>query len=57
MWWRIKRREFEKEQAPDIYIYTGLFSTFEKAGFVEVCRRSALRPIMRRFITEPATDA
>jgi GNAT superfamily N-acetyltransferase len=47
----------KKEQAPDIYIYTGLFSTFEKAGFIEVCRRSALRPIMRRFITAPSTDS
>jgi GNAT superfamily N-acetyltransferase len=41
----------KKEKAPDIYIYTGLFSTFKRAGFVEVCRRSTLRPIMRSFIT------
>jgi GNAT superfamily N-acetyltransferase len=37
----------KKERAPDMYLFTGLVSTFEKAGFVEVCRRSRLRPIMR----------
>jgi GNAT superfamily N-acetyltransferase len=35
------------DQAPDIYIFTGLESTFVKAGFVEVARRSEFRPIMR----------
>jgi GNAT superfamily N-acetyltransferase len=29
--------------------YTGLLSTFEKAGFVEVLRRHDTRPIMRYF--------
>jgi GNAT superfamily N-acetyltransferase len=29
--------------------YTGLLSTFEKAGFVEVTRRHGTRPIMRYF--------
>lgn len=37
----------KKDQAPDIYIFTGLESTFVKAGFVEVARRSEFRPIMR----------
>jgi GNAT superfamily N-acetyltransferase len=37
----------KKDQAPDIYIFTGLESTFVKAGFVEVARRSKSRPIMR----------
>ena len=37
----------KKDQAPDIYIFTGLESTFLKAGFVEVARRSKSRPIMR----------
>ena len=37
----------KKEHAPAMYLFTGLVSTFEKAGFVEVCRRSPLRPIMR----------
>jgi GNAT superfamily N-acetyltransferase len=30
--------------------FTGVASTFRKAGFVEVARRSAARPIMRRFL-------
>jgi GNAT superfamily N-acetyltransferase len=34
-------------QAPDVFIYTGVASTFRKAGFVEVARRSETRPIMR----------
>lgn len=29
--------------------YTGLLSTFKKAGFVEVVRRHGMRPIMRYF--------
>ena len=33
---------------PDAFAYTGLASTFRKAGFVEVARRrSATRPFMR----------
>ena len=32
---------------PDPFVYTGLASAFRKAGFVEVCRRSKTRPIMR----------
>ena len=31
----------------DAFIYTGIASTFAKAGFVEVARRSETRPIMR----------
>jgi len=31
----------------DAFVYTGLHSTFLKAGFTEVARRSATRPIMR----------
>jgi len=33
--------------SPDPFVYTGLFSAFRKAGFVEVARRSRTRPIMR----------
>ena len=33
--------------APDVFVFTGLASTFLKAGFVEVARRSETRPIMR----------
>ena len=37
----------KKENSPDVFVYTGLFSAFKKAGFSEVCRRSETRPIMR----------
>jgi GNAT superfamily N-acetyltransferase len=33
--------------SPDVFVFTGLASTFLKAGFVEVARRSETRPIMR----------
>jgi GNAT superfamily N-acetyltransferase len=33
---------------PDTFAWTGLASAFERAGFVEVARRSSRRPIMRR---------
>jgi GNAT superfamily N-acetyltransferase len=39
--------EPKKTDAPDIYAFTGMASTFRKAGFVEVARRSPTRPIMR----------
>lgn len=32
----------------DAFVYTGLASTFRKAGFDEVARRSPTRPIMRK---------
>ena len=34
-------------KAPDVFVYTGLLSAFKQAGFTEVLRRSATRPIMR----------
>ena len=34
-------------KAPDVFVYTGLYSAFVKAGFSEVLRRSDTRPIMR----------
>ena len=34
----------------DVFAYTGLVSAFRRAGFVEVARRSATRPIMRRAL-------
>jgi GNAT superfamily N-acetyltransferase len=37
---------------PDAFVYTGLFSAFHKAGFVEVLRRSENKPIMRYLIEE-----
>jgi GNAT superfamily N-acetyltransferase len=42
--------EPKKDRAPDMYIFTGMISTFQKAGFQEVARRSERRPIMRRYI-------
>jgi GNAT superfamily N-acetyltransferase len=39
----------QKRQA-DAFVYTGLASTFEKAGFNEVARRSPTRPIVRRAL-------
>jgi GNAT superfamily N-acetyltransferase len=40
----------KKDQAPDMYIFTGLETTFIKAGFEEVARRSATRPVMRFYL-------
>jgi GNAT superfamily N-acetyltransferase len=37
---------------PDAFAYTGLTSTFRKARFVEVARRSERRPIVRYIIKE-----
>ncbi len=36
---------------PDAFAYTGLVSTFRRAGFREVARRSPTRPIMRARLT------
>ena len=36
------------EKTPDPFVWTGVPSTFLKAGFKEVARRSKTRPIMRR---------
>lgn len=35
------------KKKPDAWVWTGLQSAYEKAGFVEVARRSPSRPIMR----------
>jgi len=37
-----------RRDQPDAFVYTGLASGFRKAGFKEVARRSATRPIFRR---------
>jgi GNAT superfamily N-acetyltransferase len=39
--------EPKEGKAPDVFMYTGLFSAFKQAGFTEVLRRSETRPIMR----------
>jgi GNAT superfamily N-acetyltransferase len=42
--------ESKTGRTPDPFAYTGLVSSFRKAGFVEVARRSNARPIMRYAI-------
>ena len=42
--------EPRKKNTPDLFAYPGLASTFSKAGFKEVLRRSETRPIMRDFV-------
>ena len=39
-----------KKRTADPLVWTGLLSTYEKAGFVEVARKSKSRPIMRFYI-------
>jgi GNAT superfamily N-acetyltransferase len=40
----------------DAFVYTGLASSFRRAGFVEVARRSDTRPIMRKAVGRSAAD-
>ncbi len=40
----------EASKNPDLQSYTGIFSVFENLGFVEVARRSQIRPVMRYSI-------
>ena len=44
--------EPKKDKMPDVFAWTGLASTFAKAGFVECARRSETRPIMRFYIKD-----
>lgn len=44
--------EPKKDKIPAPFAWTGLASAFKKAGFLEVARRSATRPMMRFFISE-----
>jgi GNAT superfamily N-acetyltransferase len=39
--------EPQQDNYPAVFAWTGMASTFRKAGFVEVARRSETRPIMR----------
>jgi GNAT superfamily N-acetyltransferase len=39
-----------KKETADVFVYTGLYSSFKKTGFVEITRRSETRPIMRYSI-------
>lgn len=43
-------KDSEPGQLPDPFVFTGRTTTFSKAGFVEVARRSPTRPIMRRAL-------
>lgn len=47
--------EAEKKQA-DAFVWTGVASSFRKAGFKEVARRSETRPIMRYAIKGSRND-
>jgi GNAT superfamily N-acetyltransferase len=41
----------------DAFVYTGLASTFRRAGFEEVARRSPTRPIVRRRLARQGAGA
>jgi len=40
----------KKGAVADVFAWTGIVGAFEKAGFTEVARRSATRPIMRKTL-------
>ena len=42
-----------KGPQPDAFVWTGLASAYERAGFREAARRSPTRPIMRREVSPP----
>jgi GNAT superfamily N-acetyltransferase len=42
---------------PGAFVWTGLLSTFERAGFKEVARRSKIRPVMRRYLRGRSRNA
>ena len=44
--------EPRKENVPAVFAWTGFASSFRKAGFKEVARRSETRPVMRFYIFE-----
>ncbi len=44
--------EPKKGKIADAFVWTGLASSYEKAGFTEVARRSETRPIMRYIILD-----
>ncbi|MBP7147294.1 MAG: GNAT family N-acetyltransferase [Acidobacteria bacterium] len=45
-----------ESRLPAAFVYTGLPSSFERAGFVEVARRARTRPIMRRALRRPRSS-
>jgi GNAT superfamily N-acetyltransferase len=42
--------EPKEGKSPDVFVFTGLSSAFQQAGFKEVLRRSETRPIMRYYV-------
>lgn len=42
--------EPKQDEAPDVFVWTGLAAAFRKAGFKECARRSETRPIMRKKV-------
>ncbi len=46
-----------KENVPDVFAFCGIASAFERAGFVEVARRSETRPVMRFTIRDSKGQA
>ena len=42
--------EPKKRPMPPVFAYSGIASAFSKAGFKEIARRAATRPIMRRRV-------
>lgn len=46
-----------KEKLPPAFVWTGVMPTFERAGFQEVARRSAKKPIVRSVLAEPVAGA
>lgn len=41
--------DLKEGKLPDAFVWTGLFPAFRKAGYQEVARRSATRPIVRKY--------
>lgn len=44
--------EPQKDRMPDVFVWTGIASAYQQAGFVECARRSETRPIMRFVVKE-----
>lgn len=44
-------QDLREKVLPAAFVWTGLQETYQRAGFVEVARRSAAKPIMRRQMT------
>jgi GNAT superfamily N-acetyltransferase len=49
--------EPRKPHMPDVFAFTGTAAMFRQAGFVEVARRSATRPVMRLVLPSAPSHA